>query len=170
MIMRYLKNTQTPAVNADGTLRMAARLRETTTEEGEISYSLSIYKASPATMEQIKPVVALIGTTFPTFSQAKLSVLAQAVYDNMFTVERLKDAVAHVINTFTYREPQVADIVSYDKCLKLYTYSEACRLVQRGAADFDNNGGDLKVYSRQPVVLWYRVSDAVKCGLLKSER
>lgn len=168
--MRYLKNTQTPAVNADGTLRMAARLRETATEGGDVSYSLSIYKAAPATMEQIKPVVALIGTTFPTFSQAKLSILAQAIYDNMFTVERLKDAVAHVINTFTYKEPTVADIVSYDKCLRLYTYAEACRLVHRGAADFDNNGGDLKVYSRQPVVLWYRVSDAVKCGLIKGER
>ena len=168
--MRYLKNTQTPAVNADGTLRMAARLREITTEDGEASYSLSIYKAAPATMEQIKPVVALIGTTFTTISQAKLSILAQADYDNMFTVERLKDAVAHVINTCTKREPQVADIVSYDKCLKLYTYSEACRLVNSGQARFENDGGDLKIYCKHPVCLWYRVSDAVKCGLVKSER
>ena len=168
--MRYLKNTQTPAVNADGTLRMAARLREITTEDGEASYSLSIYKAAPATMEQIKPVVALIGTIFTTISQAKLSILAQAVYDNMFTVERLKDAVAHVINTCTKREPQVADIVSYDKCLKLYTYSEACRLVNSGQARFENDGGDLKIYCKHPVCLWYRVSDAVKCGLIRSER
>ena len=167
---RKINGTDVPAVNENGTLKAQLRMREKTSEAGETCYSLSIYNSAPASREEIYNLLFWLNGAFGDISEKKLTLMAEAAYNEYFTPQRLKDAINYVIKNFRYREPTVADIVSYDKCLRLYTYSEACRLVNSGQARFENDGGDLKIYCKHPVCLWYRVSDAVKCGLVKSER
>lgn len=166
---RKINGTDIPAVNENGTLKAQIRLREKTTEEGEACYSLSVYNSAPATMEEIRQMLYWLNAAFE-MSERKVMLMAEAAYNEYFTPQRLKDAVNYVIKNFKYKEPTIADIVSYDECLRLYTYSEACRLVTTGRARFENDGGDLKLYCKHPVCLFYRVSDAVKCGLIKGER
>ena len=149
-------------------LRLEHRLRQTE-QDGETRYSLSKYRGVAATDEEMIPILRELATAFPVYN-SKIAVLVKVLTANNFTAKRLSDACMHVMATCRYKEPTIADIVSFDKCIKLYTYSEACRLVTSGQARFDNDGGDLKLYCKSPVFLWYRVSDAVKCGLIKGER
>lgn len=166
---RKINGTNIPAVNENGTLKAQLRMRETTSEAGETCYSLSIYNTAPATREEIRNLLYFLEKAFSMTDQ-KLSLMTEIVYNEYFTPQRLKDAVNYLLKCCKKKELQIADVISYDRCLKLYTYSEACRLVTSGQARFENDGGDLKLYCKHPVCLFYRVSDAVKCGLVKSER
>ncbi len=149
-------------------LRLDHRLR-LTEQDGETRYLLSTYKGVPATDEEMLPILRELATAFPVYN-SKIAVLVKVLMANNFTAKRLSDACMHVMATCKYKEPTIADIVSYDRCLRLYTYQEACRLVTTGQARFENDGGDLKIYCKHPVCLFYRVSDAVKCGLVKGEK
>ncbi len=54
-------------------------------------------------------------------------LLSSRVVVNNFTDKKLKDAVSNAIDTFPYKELNVADIINFDKKLKLYNYEEMLR-------------------------------------------
>ena len=128
---------------------------------GEPTYAVSKYSGVPATNEELAAILTEMVAVYPIINE-KLAVLVKVLKANNFTAGRLKDACMHVMETCKYKEPTIADFVQFDKCVKLYTYSEACRLVTSGQARFDNDGGDLKLYCKRPVCLWYRESERAK--------
>lgn len=147
--------------NEKRVLTSQMRYRETR-EEGESRYSISIYRGETATKQEIAEILQSFSSVFPTYTKEKMAMLANTIYDEWFTRARLVEAIKYVIKTCRYKEPTIADIVSFDRCVKLYTYNEACRLVTSGQARFDNDGGDLKLYCKRPVFLWYRESERAK--------
>lgn len=64
-------------------------------------------------------------------------ILYERLDKNGFTGERLSDAVNHVIDNFPYKELNVADIVSFDKRAKLYSYAQMCNEIANGQAVMD---------------------------------
>ena len=48
------------------------------------------------------------------------------------------DAVNHVIANFQYKELNVADVISYDKRVRLYTYTQICDEIANGRATTDD--------------------------------
>lgn len=66
------------------------------------------------------------------------NLLAERIVSNDFSNDRLRDAVNYVIDNFKYKELHVADIVGFDKRIKLYTYADVCNMVTRGEASFDD--------------------------------
>jgi len=82
-------------------------------------------------------------------------LLTEFIIKEGFTKERLSDAVNNVIATFKYKEINISDIISYDKRVKLYTYSEVTSLVTQGKASF----GDFEI----------RKVDGKKYRVLKSD-
>ena len=152
-------------------LTLAQRIRQAE-QDGETRYAISKYNGVPATDKEIVAILTELATVYPVIN-SKIAVLVKLLTIENFTAKRLNDACTHVLATCKYKEPTIADIVSFDRCVKLYTYSECLQMINRGVAAFDNAGGDLKVYNRNKQnglpLLWYRVSDAVKCGLLNSE-
>ena len=59
-------------------------------------------------------------------------VLLERIKENNFTDERLKDAVNYLIDNFKYPVPSIADIISFDKKVKLHTYQQVCDKVTAG--------------------------------------
>ena len=55
-----------------------------------------------------------------------------------FSDEKLKDAVNHVIDNCRYPVPTIAEFLSFDKVVKIFTYQEAAELVTKGKASFDD--------------------------------
>jgi len=49
-----------------------------------------------------------------------------------FTDDRLRDAVRNVISTCVYPQPTIAQFISFDKRIKVYTYSQYCKLCDEG--------------------------------------
>lgn len=65
-------------------------------------------------------------------------ILTERLIDNGFSAERLKDSVNNILDNFSYKEFTIADIVRFDKRVKLYNHAEVCSLVTAGKASFED--------------------------------
>ena len=70
--------------------------------------------------------------------QGAIEILTERLLANGFTEQRLKDAIADVIDNFKYKIPNIADIIQFDKRVKLYTYNEAYMEIEKGAAVWED--------------------------------
>ena len=97
-----------------------------TSPEGETS--LSVYTGELTTGCIIENVKKL-KQAFPALPPGYYDVLAQRVKDTGIGDARLTDAINHVIDTCVYPTPAIANFLSYDKRIRLFTYAEMCDLV-----------------------------------------
>jgi chemotaxis regulatin CheY-phosphate phosphatase CheZ len=111
---------------------------------------LSLYQGSLSDRGVAKNIRKL-QSAFPKQSKEFFNVLAERLIANGFTDDRLTDAVNNVIDNFKFKELNIADIVHFDKKMKLYTYKEACKLVTEGGYEF---GKDLQRISVDDKVFW----------------
>lgn len=110
--------------------------RVTTGSDGKAQVSL--YNQPPITDEEIAVILDRLRDAFPNMRENFFSLLSERVIENDFTAQRLFDAVNNVIDNFQYKELNVADIIRYDRKARAYTYAEACEMVTRGEATFDD--------------------------------
>lgn len=73
---------------------------------------------------------------FPKMGNEFFNLLSERVRANKFTTKRLSDAINHLIDNFNYKELNIADIVKFDKKVKLYSYNDVCKMVSKGEASF----------------------------------
>ena len=116
-------------------------------------FSLSIFKGELTTKEVINQQKRLI-SAFPMLPAAFFDILMDRLKDNNFNDDRLKKAVDNLIDTCIYPTPTIANLVSYDKRIKLYTYSQLCDLVSAGE-DISN----FKRIKSDLLKLWARIDD-----------
>jgi hypothetical protein len=79
-----------------------------------------------------------LSVSFPNLESTFFNVLAERIKVNGFSDERLKDAVGFLIDNFTYQKPSIANIISFDKRIKLYTQTELLGLVSENKASLDD--------------------------------
>ena len=120
----------------------ALSTRGTTTESrlqrslnGELA--LSLYSDTCATPDEIAKSIKRLRAAFPKMGNGFFDVLYERLVKNGFTGQRLEDAVNHVIDSFQYKELNVADVVSFDKRAKLHTYNQMCNEIANGQAVMD---------------------------------
>lgn len=100
--------------------------------------SISLYNGAEASPRQIAVAMSRLKTAFPKMDNAFFNLLAERVMDNGFSEKRLKDAINDILDNFRYKELTVADIIKFDKRVKLYSYNEVCALVSKGTASFSD--------------------------------
>jgi len=117
--------------------------RGTTTESkvqrslnGELA--LSLYSDTCATPDNIAKAIKRLRSAFPKMGNGFFDILYERLVKNGFTGQRLEDAVNHVIDSFQYKELNVADVVSFDKRVRLYTYTQICDEIANGRATTDD--------------------------------
>jgi hypothetical protein len=117
--------------------------RGTTTESkvqrslnGELA--LSLYSDTCATPDEIAKSIKRLRAAFPKMGNGFFDVLYERLVKNGFTGQRLEDAVNHVIDSFQYKELNVADVVSFDKRAKLHTYNQMCNEIANGQSVMDD--------------------------------
>lgn len=74
---------------------------------------------------------------FPGQDTDFFNLLAERLVANRFSDRRLREAVSHMIDTFPYRRINIADVISFDRRVRLYTYGEVCDMVHGQTARFD---------------------------------
>lgn len=99
---------------------------------------LSLYQDTYATPDDIARAVKKLTMTFPKMGGDFFDVLYERIDKNKFTKQRLEDAVNNVLDNFRYKELNVADIISYDKRVRLYTYTQICDEIANGRATTDD--------------------------------
>jgi len=65
-----------------------------------------------------------IKRAFPSLGAGFYDTLDDRIRANGFTAERLKDAVANVIDNCRYPQPSIADFINFDKTIKFKTWHE----------------------------------------------
>ena len=89
-------------------------------------------------------------------------LLGDSLRRNGFNDERLESAVNHVIDTCIYPQPTIAQFISFDKSVKLYTYKE---IVNYGMDGFKAVKVD---FSDKP--RWVNEYDFVKYGFIEFKK
>ena len=80
---------------------------------------------------------------------------------NQFSDQRMIDSIGYVIDNCLYPTPTIANLISYDRRVKLYTYQEVCEYVDRG--------GQMEDFIKREIRgTVYRIlkSEAIQKGLL----
>ena len=100
--------------------------------------SVSLYRGEPASVNEILTSMNRLAASFPRMGNDFFNILAERIRANNFTSSRLRDAVNYLIDNFSYKELNVADIIRFDKKVKLYTYRDVCNLVSKGEASMSD--------------------------------
>ena len=87
------------------------------------SGSISIYTGQ-LTKEVIKKNCMKILAAFDKTDSMFVDLLTESLKRNGFTDQRFTDAVNYVIDHCRYPKPSIADFVSYDKNVKVYTWQD----------------------------------------------
>lgn len=85
---------------------------------------MSLYIDKPADkitmMQEVKKLIA----AFPEMTSDFIILLVDRLTENNFTEQRVKDAINNIIDTNPYKRPAIADIISFDRKVKTYSYNE----------------------------------------------
>jgi hypothetical protein len=90
--------------------------------------SISVYNGK-LTTKCIAIQVEKLKKAFPMLTAGFYEILTDRIRDLKFSDARLTDSVNNLIDTFTYPHPTVADIISWDKRVKLFTYRQLVDMV-----------------------------------------
>ena len=99
---------------------------------------ITIYQGEPASALVLAQETAKIHVLFPKLDKLFVPLLIERLSVNNFTEKRVKDAISYLIDNFKYQNPSIADIVSFDKKIKIYSHNDVVQLVTENKADFSD--------------------------------
>ena len=97
----------------------------------ELKEEISIYRGI-LTSQCIAHEIEKIQVSFPTLSETFFNILGERLVINKFNDARLKAAIGFVIDNFKYNTPKIADIIGFDKCVKIYRYDDVLEALDKG--------------------------------------
>jgi hypothetical protein len=99
---------------------------------------------------------------FPQLPQGFYDILGEMVKDDGFCDSRLTDAVKNVIKTCVYPTPTIANILSFDKRVKLHTHEEMCDMAIRSGISIWSAYDQKRINGR---VYWISKAEKEQYGL-----
>lgn len=90
-------------------------------------YEVSVYAGELSKICIAKNVVKL-KQAFPSLPPEFFNVFSERIKAHNYSDKRLTDAIAHVIDNCVYPSPTIAQFISFDKKIKLYTYDDIVKL------------------------------------------
>lgn len=119
---------------------------------------ISVYKPGKPSEDTLRWAAKTLVSCYPDTKTDVIRIICERLKAKDWTDERIKDAVHNLIDTHPYRSISPADVISFDKRIKLYTYSEVCNEVGKGASMKDYK----KLKDRK---VWTTQADAEAYGL-----
>lgn len=102
----------------------------------ECGYELSVYRGE-LTQKELARNAAKVKAAFPALPPEFFQILIERFKAKGFCDTRMIDAVNNVIDNCPYPTPTLANFLSYDKNVKLYTYQQFISLVTEHKASFE---------------------------------
>ena len=129
---------------------------------------LSIYELGKVTPETLTLCISEIKKAFPKLSLGWYDVLEKILDEEGFSDQKLIDATKMLIKSCQYPEPTIANIIGYDRTVKVYLYDELLTICK----DYSPNerGVFLKCFS--PInfygeMRWAKKEDIIRFNLTK---
>lgn len=133
-------------------------------DDGDNFTALSLYDDEPFCPKDCFKELATL-TELYGISKEYVCILVEALNNNHFTNQRFRDAVRNVVETFKFQKPTIADFVSYDDIIRLYSWHEKNKLVQNGAPHEDF----FCVGLLSNIAHYVRISDVAKLSECKKQ-
>lgn len=127
------------------------------------SNELSVYK-DKLTTKGVITNVAKIKKAFPALPMGFYEVFDERLKANSFTDERLKDAIANVIDTCPYPTPTIAQFISFDKKIKLNSYEDMVKKTFEFGSEIWNSYKMIKFPEREKPV-WIHIDEVNKYNI-----
>lgn len=108
-------------------------ISQQTTKENSISVYRDEFTVANA-IDQFKK----LKMAFPQLPSGFYDVLMERIKENGFTDKRLKDAVNNLIDNFIYPNPSIANVIGFDKKVKLITYNQRCTMQAENPGSFND--------------------------------
>ncbi|WP_158522867.1 hypothetical protein [Geofilum rhodophaeum] len=102
----------------------------------ESGFELSVYRGELSQKELVRNA-AKVKAAFPALPPEFFQILIERFKAKGFCDTRMIDAVNNVIDNCPYPTPTLANFLSYDKNVKLYTYQQFISLVTEHKASFE---------------------------------
>ena len=93
-------------------------------------YEVSLYNGNLATDEEILVACGTLCAAFSQTGKEFIALLSKYIRRSEFTSKRLSDAVDYLIESHKYPCITISDVLSYDKKIKFYNYSQAWSMVE----------------------------------------
>jgi hypothetical protein len=123
--------------------------------------SVSVY-TGPLTPVCIAKNVKRMQDAFPALPKGFYSILGEMIREDGFSDSRLEDAVKHTIRNCTYPTPTLAQVLSFDKRVRLHSYPAVCMMVTCDGYTFE----DFIKREVNNQMFWILKSEAIQKGLL----
>ena len=148
-------NTVAVITDKDGTSRKVRQV-------SDIKFEVTRYKGKPATAAELSVQIDRLRRNYTQMKPDFFAVLANELATDEWPIERIKDAVTHVLRTKTGGFIGIADIFSYDKPMKLYNHSGYCWLINNHQATDEDGCGPKSDFGKINIdgkVFWYLKKD-----------
>lgn len=117
----------------------------------ETSKEVSIYGQGKVSTKTFAECIIRIKKAFPDLPDGWYDILEELLDAEKFTDKRFIDAAKNLIINCQYPKPTIANILSYDKKMQLYTYDELIKLTT-----------DLSNESRRLFLQKYEIKDNIR--------
>jgi len=98
--------------------------------------SISIY-TDKLTVEGVSRQMIKLKKGFPSLPADYYDLLIERIKANNFTNNRLQDAIENLIDTCPYPTPAIANIISWDRRIKLYNHEDIVKMTDQYHNAFD---------------------------------
>lgn len=91
---------------------------------------ISQYNDERPRPEDYAVIVKRLSIAFPQQTPAFFALAVQEMADMGFSRQRMYDSATNLIRTFQYKQPNISDLVSFDKRRRLYSYSQMISMLK----------------------------------------
>ncbi len=128
---------------------------------------VSIYDDALATPHDVAVGVARLKASFSSIDNGFMEMLAERLSTNKFSANRLKEAIGNVIDTHKWKNTlTIADIIGFDKKIKLYTYNDYAKEV----TSYKASDRDFVQHWVEGTLFFVKKNDCEMCGFTPNEK
>lgn len=113
--MELIKTTAERALNSLENLLPSEQKKNEVSLYGEGKVSATVFALN----------IVKLKRAFPKLPDGWYTILEEMLDEEKFTDQRFTDAVIHLIKTSIYPEPTIANLLTFDRKSKIWTYDEA---------------------------------------------
>lgn len=110
--------------------QLIRKLQKLSPEHSQIRTEISVYEGGECSVPNIVLQVARLKKAFPQAPKEFYEILGERIKDKLIPDERLKDSVDNLIDNYHYPIPTIADVIGFDKRVKLFSYRDMVKLCQ----------------------------------------
>lgn len=117
--------------------QLITKLQTLSQEHSQIRTDISVYEGGECTVPNVVRQIARLKKAFPQAPKEFYEILGERIKDKMIPDERLRDSIDNLIDNYHYPIPTIADVIGFDKRVKLLTYRDMVKVAPERPGVFE---------------------------------